>query len=340
MEAYYRQHMNKERQSVYHAMKTGFTALAPSFPVLRLDAAALNDVFFQLRLDCPEIFYVSGFSYRFYRDADHVELIPQYLFDKGKIRDHQQAMSARVTKLCRAVQSKSEAEKEQYIHDFLCENVRYDKLKKPYSHEIIGPLGQGVGVCEGIAKSAKILCDNLGIWCAIAISDAAPDQGIKYRHAWNVVKIGGVYRHLDVTFDLSLSREGLIRHDYYNLSDQQILRDHQPLLYPMPACPAGDGSFYRQKKLSFTKMEEVENRTRQAVRKKKPLLFQWRGGYLTREVLKELMDLMERTAQEKGRHVRVSLNWPQAVLLADFPEELPSQTVVSEEANEGELLDA
>lgn len=28
-------------------------------------------------------------------------------------------------------------EKEQYIHDFLCENVRYDKLKKPYSHEII-----------------------------------------------------------------------------------------------------------------------------------------------------------------------------------------------------------
>ena len=107
----------------------------------------------------------------------------------------------------------------------------------------------------------------------------------------------------------------------------------------MPACPAGDGSFYRQKKLSFTKMEEVENRTRQAVRKKKPLLFQWRGGYLTREILKELMDLMERTAQEKGRHVRVSLNWPQAVLLADFPEELPAQTVVAEEANEGELLD-
>ena len=34
-------------------------------------------------------------------------------------------------------------------------HVRYDKLKKSYSHEIIGPLGQGVGVCEGIAKSVK-----------------------------------------------------------------------------------------------------------------------------------------------------------------------------------------
>ena len=266
-----------------------------------------------------------------------MELIPQYLFDKGKIRDHQQAMSARVGKLCRAAQGMNEGEREQYVHDFLCENVRYDKLKKPYSHEIIGPLGQGVGVCEGIAKAAKILLDNLGIWNTIAISDAAPDRGIKYRHAWNVVKIGGTYRHLDVTFDLSLSREGLVRHDYFNLSDQQILRDHQPLLYPMPPCGAGDGGYYRQKKLSFTKLEEVENRARQAVRKKKPLLFQWRGGYLTREVLGELMDLLERTAQERGRHARVSLNWSQAVLLADFPEELPAQAVVAEEANEGEL---
>ena len=32
MEAYYRQHMNKAQQSVYHAMKAGFTALAPAFP--------------------------------------------------------------------------------------------------------------------------------------------------------------------------------------------------------------------------------------------------------------------------------------------------------------------
>ena len=66
----------------------------------------------------------------------------------------------------------------------------YDKLKKPYSHEIIGPLGHGVGVCEGIAKSVKVLCDALGIWCIIVISEANPEKKIKYRHAWNIVKIG------------------------------------------------------------------------------------------------------------------------------------------------------
>ena len=29
----------------------------------------------------------------------------------------------------------SEWEKEKYVHDFICENVRYDRLKKAYSHE-------------------------------------------------------------------------------------------------------------------------------------------------------------------------------------------------------------
>ena len=78
-------------------------------------------------------------------------------------------MTARVEKLIRPAQKLSEWEKEKYVHDFICENVRYDKLKKSYSHEIIGPLGQGVGVCEGIAKAVKVLLDALGVWCVIAI---------------------------------------------------------------------------------------------------------------------------------------------------------------------------
>ena len=124
MEAYYYQHMSKPRQATYHAMKTGFTALSPAFPVPRLDSRELSDIFFQLRLDCPEIFYVTGFTYRFYPGADHVELIPEYLFEKGKIKEHQKALSARVEKLARPAKTMAPLEKERYIHDFFCQNVR------------------------------------------------------------------------------------------------------------------------------------------------------------------------------------------------------------------------
>ena len=86
-------------------------------------------------------------------------------------------MTARVEKLIRPAQKLSEWEKEKYVHDFICENIRYDKLKKSYSHEIIGPLGQGVGVCEGIAKAVKVLLDALGVWCVIAICGNNPEKG-------------------------------------------------------------------------------------------------------------------------------------------------------------------
>ena len=336
MEAYYYQRMNKLQQAAYHAMKTGFTALAPSFSVPMLENRELSDIFFKLRLDCPEIFYVTGFSYRYYPGADHVEMIPEYLFEKSKIKDHQKALSTRIAKLVRPAQSMTPLEKERYIHDFICQNVRYDKLKKPYSHEIIGPLGQGVGVCEGIAKTVKILCDQLGIWCIIAISDAAPEQGIKYRHAWNILKLDGQCFHLDATFDNSLGRDGIIRYDYFNLDDSRLFRDHQPVIYSVPACTQKDRFYYRENKLSFTKIEEVAKRAQMRIRKGLPFVFHWRGGYLTREVLMELVQALEQAAQQKGRHAAVSFNHAQAVLYARFPADLPQEEPVAEEANEGE----
>ncbi len=335
MEAYYYQHMTKPRQAVYHAMKAGFTALSPSFPVPRLENRELSDIFFQLRLDCPEIFYVTGFTYRLYPGADHVELIPEYLFEKSKIKEHQKALSARVEKLARPAKSMTPVEKERYIHDFICQNVRYDKLKKPYSHEIIGPLGQGVGVCEGIAKSVKILCDILGLWCVIAISEANPEAGIKYRHAWNILKLDGQYVHLDATFDNSLGHDGVIRYDYFNLDDNRLFRDHQPVVYPVPACGKSDQFYYRAAKLSFTKVEDVVKRAQMSIRKDLPFVFHWRGGPLTREMLAELVKALEEAAQKRGRHAAVSFNRPQAVLQVRFPTELPDEAT-EEEANEGE----
>ena len=213
-----------------------------------------------------------------------------------------------------------------------------------------------MGVCEGIAKTVKILCDALGIWCIIAISEANPEKQIKYRHAWNVVRIGGKYYHLDATFDNSLCKSSqkleqvadmlsgkgkdqpLLRYDYYNLDDKHFFRDHEPVIWKVPACVDGDHFYYKEKKLSFTKVEDVKKRSQQAIRKSKPLLFHWRGGYLTRDVLAELLDVMAEAAAEKGKYAKVSLNWPQAVLQAAFTEEAPAEEFVTEEANEGEKL--
>ena len=151
MEPYYYSKMNKVQQTAYHAIRQGLLEISDSIQIPGMEAEELYNVFFRLRLDHPEIFWATGYKYKYYPDSPNFIFIPKYLFDKNKIKEHQKALKSRVEKLARPVKDKSEWEKEKYVHDFICENVHYDKLKKSYSHEIIGPLGQGVGVCDGIA---------------------------------------------------------------------------------------------------------------------------------------------------------------------------------------------
>ncbi|MCQ2417632.1 MAG: peptidase [Oscillospiraceae bacterium] len=339
-EHYYYSLLNKEQQQAYHMILEGLLALKDSFPVLRLSQKEISDIYFFVRLDYPEIFWSVTFKYRYYTDSTFVELTPKYLFHKDKVREHQKAMDARIKKLCAQIQKMDEKEKEIFIHDFICLNVRYDKLKKEYSHEIIGSLGNGVAVCEGMAKAVKVLCDHLGIWCIVALSEANPEKGIRYRHAWNVIRIDGQYYHLDATFDNTISKSGILRHDYVNLSDKQIFRDHEPVIWTIPACTDSDHFYYKDNKISWTTLDEVRKRVKQAVKKGKNLLFHWRGGYLTKEVFQELLTIFEEESTAKNKYASCSVNWPQSVISVIFSEKKQETDFRIEQVNESEMEEA
>ena len=324
---YYYQQLPPPERAAYHGMLTCLRELAPSARIPRLTMETLGTLFFQLRLDHPEIFYAVGFSCRAVPEAEFVDFCPEYRFEKKRIREHRQAIEARTARLLRPLRSLPPAEQERAIHDFIVENVRYDKLEKPYSHEVIGPLTNGVGVCEGMAKTVKLLCDGLGLPCMIAVSDRDRANGDRYLHAWNIVQLGGQCYHLDATFDNSLSKHGVLRYDYFNLDDTKIFRDHRKLLYPAPACTDGGQFYYKLQHLSWTKPEEAARRVDQALRKKQPgLVFHWRGGYLTREVLTDLCTQIDAAAHARARAAAISVNWPQAVLQVRFVEAEPVET--------------
>ncbi len=79
-------------------------------------------------------------------------------------------------------------------------------------------------------------------------------------------------------------------------------------------------------------------RALQAAKKGRVFTFHWRGGYLTKAVLDELLDLIQKAGKEKQKNARISLNWPQAVICFDYVEDHgeAEPEVVVEEANEGE----
>ncbi len=90
----------------------------------------------------------------------------------------------------------SRAETLKTIHDYLCEKIVYGE--NTFSHSAVGVfLKGGTVVCEGYAKSYKILCDQFGIPCALVVGDA--NEGA---HMWNYVQMEDTNWYLvDVTWD-------------------------------------------------------------------------------------------------------------------------------------------
>ena len=191
-------------------------------------------------------------------------------------------------------------------------------------------------VCDGYTLAMEYLLQQCGIEAAFIGGMAGSSQADAGGHAWNIVKIGGAYYHLEATFDNTLSHMGPVRYDYFNLDDGKVFRDHEPVIWKVPACTASDGFYYRVKKLSFTKIEEVEKRALQAAKKGKELIFHWRGGALNRETAAQMLKAFKEAGEKKGKYPRAAINWPQAVLLVEYLSELPAEELVTEKANEGE----
>ena len=69
----------------------------------------------------------------------------------------------------------------------------------------------------------------------------------------------------------------------------------------------------------------------QAAKKGRVLIFHWRGGYLTKEVLKELLELIRKAGDEKDKTAMVSINWPQAVIRVQYTDMQVQESVTIDE---------
>lgn len=119
-----------------------------------------------------------------------------------------------------ANQLSSRFEKEVFFHDWLCENVVYKDDGTDDAYTAYGALINGAAVCEGYSRAMQLLCDSVGIPCTVVYGSS---RGVG--HMWNIVNPGDGWCHLDVTWDDD-EKYNITRHAYFNLTDTQILSDH------------------------------------------------------------------------------------------------------------------
>lgn len=109
--------------------------------------------------------------------------------------------------------SMSDIEKVKVLHDWVCEHTQYaDSTEQPEYHTDASILLNDSTVCEGYAKACNLLFNYAGIETCYVNS---------FDHAWNIVKIGGHYFHVDATWDDGEN----ISYNHFMKSDSDIRDD-------------------------------------------------------------------------------------------------------------------
>lgn len=246
--SYYRDQLSLKNKIVYDELYSVFLSHKTHIKIAKTLTNDIQKIFRDVLLDNPIIFFVESVTYQIVsRDYCNM-VIPKYRFDETEINVTINTILNRIKFFLDSCSELDELSKEKQVHNYLVNNVVYDYDFKESSFECVGPLLFGRGVCEGISKAAKLLLDLLEINSLIVIGKSTQNISDVELHAWNIVQIKGSYSHLDITFDITLMAWNVLRYDYFNLSDEEILLDHTILIKNVPICSL-DRSYYKMNNL-------------------------------------------------------------------------------------------
>lgn len=111
-------------------------------------------------------------------------------------------------------------QKVKAIHDWVLLNVAYDRTLA--RHSAYDALKSGLTVCQGYASLTYRLLTDAGIPARIVEGTVSTGA-----HAWNLVKLDGVWYQLDTTFDDPVPDvKGRTTYGYYLVTDASLKQDH------------------------------------------------------------------------------------------------------------------
>lgn len=248
----------------------------------------LSSVLYAIRYDNPELYYFNWIEYYLLRENEvEIKLIYTYpvktLPGRNKYIQELIDSSLEIYKKRKITDAFNTS---LWIHNHIAHLVTYDedsyegkseKRRHADAHSIAGVFCRKTAVCEGIALAYKLLCDKLGIYCIVAVGEAnsspSDELGNNNGHAWNIIRLGDKYAHVDVTWNMCLSRGcKKTRYDYFGVSDRMIKSNHRWEKYPM--CVEGSGlTYFEQKKCVISNIKELNIMLDNAVSSKTESLY-------------------------------------------------------------------
>lgn len=251
----------------------------------------INKILFAFEADYPMLYWMKGISYfKIGNKVTSVFLTVNPSYYKASTREKLQKSINKGLKSyldqIDALRAKGSSDMyiELVVHDMLIAKCSYalDSDGEPHSaawaHNIYGIFGKNTAVCQGYAKAFQLLMNYAGIESIYAIGDGGGEG-----HAWNLVKLDGVWYGVDTTWndigDLQpIYKTGVMYH-YFNSSTSVFNKTHKydyvkyNEMYKVPNVTSTDTYWYysyyklKQKNADTADYADVEKAFRDALGK-------------------------------------------------------------------------
>ncbi len=233
---FYHYHKLTEREkTAYLLLYEGVLKLQPEIDLGRgIVLDNVSRIYQAILYDHPNIFYLRNYRYAWV--GNHLKIWPNY-FQEQEVEHYRRNLCKVTNSFLRKanLSGKSTMYKIEKVHDMLIEKINYDtgaidtlsEEHKQFAHSIMGVLFNKRAVCSGISKTYKLILNHVGVDCIVITGCDQKTKNSPYpTHAWNVVKNAGEKLHVDVTWDNSGSKAGMVSKKYFCLQEAEIRKSH------------------------------------------------------------------------------------------------------------------
>ena len=265
---YYFKLLSEDEQRIYRQMLNGIRERQNEFYLTSADEDVISKVYHALLKDHPELFWVHNREEVYttsYKGTDYCRFSPGYTYTEQEISEILTEMQNAVKEVnAEITQNASDYDKVKMIYTYLIDHTEYEASDD--DQNIAAVFWKKKAVCAGYARAVQYLLEQLGIPCIYVEGSARDsDEG----HAWNIVKINGLYYYVDATNGdqpsfleggaVQLEEHKTVIYDYlcpfpqeyeqvYTASDE----------FPVPECMASDLNFYVLNQACFDTYDEQQ----------------------------------------------------------------------------------
>ena len=252
-EEYYYNNLPEGLHEIYREMYVHIMMNEDSGDIMsKVSADDFWKAYYAVLADHPEIFWVGSSAQ--IKESGLTKEVDSYSFETTVPTEARASMKENLEAaadgcIMQISADATDYQKIKYVYESLIDTVEYSSGSAD-SQNIQSALLYRASVCAGYSKAFQYILNRMGLFCTY-VTGTIKDGG---DHGWNMVRIGGNYYYVDVTWGdpVFANRMDHIdsgqtkNYNYLCCTEYDLFKTHVPSdAIPLPSCTSDDYNYYK-----------------------------------------------------------------------------------------------